>query len=114
MTLLDSSAQQLSPVIRDRLLSEATGNPLALMELPITAARLEPVAPGSLPLTQRLEQAFAARVSDLPEATRLLLLVAAHSDGERLTEILEAAGAVAGSTLGLIARTGGRGRDRRP
>jgi DNA-binding CsgD family transcriptional regulator len=100
-TLLDASAQQLSPVIRDRLLSEAAGNPLALMELPITAARLEPIAPGSLPLTQRLEQAFAARVSDLPEATRLLLLVAAHSDDERLSEILEAAGAVAGSTLGL-------------
>ena len=101
MTLLDASAQPLSPVIRDRLLSEAAGNPLALMELPITAARLEPVAPGSLPLTQRLEQAFAARVSDLPEATRLLLLVAALSDDERLTEILQAAGAVAGSPLGL-------------
>ena len=101
MTLLDASAQQLSPVIRDRLLSEAAGNPLALTELPITAAQLEPIAPGSLPLTQRLEQAFAARVSDLPAATRLLLLVAAHSDDERLSEILEAAGAVAGTTLGL-------------
>jgi DNA-binding CsgD family transcriptional regulator len=100
MRLLDASAPQLSPVIRDRLLSEAAGNPLALMELPVTAARLVPVAPGSLPLTQRLEQAFAARVSDLPEATRLLLLVAALSDDERLSEILEAAGAVAGSTLG--------------
>lgn len=98
--LLDASAPQLSPVIRDRLLSEAAGNPLALMELPVTAAGREPVAPGSLPLTQRLEQAFAARVSDLPEATRLLLLVAAHSDEERLSEILEAAGAVAGGTLG--------------
>jgi DNA-binding CsgD family transcriptional regulator len=101
MTLLDASAQRLSPVIRDRVLSEAAGNPLALLELPVTAARLEPIAPGSLPLTQRLEQAFAARVSDLPETTRLLLLVAAHSDDERLSEILEAAGAVAGSTLGL-------------
>ncbi len=100
MRLLDASAPQLSPVIRDRLLSEAAGNPLALLELPVTAARLEPVAPGSLPLTQRLEQAFAARVSDLPEATRLLLLVAALSDDERLSEILEAAGAVAGRTLG--------------
>ena len=101
MTLLDASAPQLSPVIRDRLLSEAAGNPLALMELPVTAARLEPVTPGSLPLTQRLEQAFAARVSELPEATRLLLLVAALSDDERLGEIVEAASAVAGSTLGL-------------
>jgi DNA-binding CsgD family transcriptional regulator len=100
MTLLDASAQKLSPVVRDRLLSEAGGNPLALTELPITAARLEPVTPGSVPLTQRLEQAFAARVSDLPEVTRLLLLVAAHNDDERLSEILAAAGAIANSTLG--------------
>jgi DNA-binding CsgD family transcriptional regulator len=101
MALLEASAQRLSPVIRDRLLSEAAGNPLALMELPITAARQEPTAPGSLPLTQRLEQAFAARVTDLPAATRLLLLVAALSDDERLSDIVAAADAVAGSTLGL-------------
>jgi DNA-binding CsgD family transcriptional regulator len=100
MTLLDASAQQLPPVIRDRLLGEAAGNPLALLELPVTAARLDPVASGSPPLTQRLEQAFAARVSDLPEATRLLLLVAALSDDDGLSEILEAASAVAGTTLG--------------
>jgi DNA-binding CsgD family transcriptional regulator/tetratricopeptide (TPR) repeat protein len=100
-TLLDASAQQLSPVIRDRLLSEAAGNPLALIELPITAARQEAITLGSLPLTQRLEQAFAARVSDLPAATQLLLLVAAHSDDERLGDIVDAAGTVAGSPLGL-------------
>jgi hypothetical protein len=41
------AALVLSPVVRDRLLREAAGNPLALMELPITAARLEPIAPGS-------------------------------------------------------------------
>ena len=70
VTLLDASAQQLAPVLRDRVLSEAAGNPLALMELPVTVARREPNGPGVLPLTQRLEQAFAARVSDLPEATR--------------------------------------------
>jgi DNA-binding CsgD family transcriptional regulator len=99
MTLLDASAQQLSPAVRDRLLSDAAGNPLALTELPITAARLDPITPGSLPLTQRLEQAFAARVSDLPAATRLLLLVAALSDDERLSDIVDAASAVAASAV---------------
>jgi tetratricopeptide (TPR) repeat protein len=99
MALLDASARQLSPVLRDRVLSEAAGNPLALIELPVTAARREPGGPGVLPLTQRLEQAFAARVSDLPEATRLLLLVAAHSDDERLGDVVDAASAVAGATL---------------
>jgi len=98
--LLDASAQQLPPALRDRILSEAAGNPLALMELPVTAARRESAGPGLLPLTQRLEQAFAARVSDLPEATRLLLLVAAHSDDERLGDIVDAASAVAGTALG--------------
>ena len=42
----------------------------------------EPSVPGGLPLTERLERAFAARVSDLPDATRLVLLVAALSDGD--------------------------------
>jgi DNA-binding CsgD family transcriptional regulator len=99
--LLDASAQPLSPLIRERVLSEAAGNPLALTELPLTAARLEPTEPGVLPLSQRLERAFAARVSDLPAATRLLLLVAALSDNERLSDIVDAASAVAGKTLGL-------------
>jgi DNA-binding CsgD family transcriptional regulator len=101
MALLDASARQLPPPIRDRLLNEAAGNPLALIELPVSVAWQEPITPGSLPLTQRLEQAFAARVSDLPAGTRLLLLVAALSDDERLSDIVNAANAVAGNTLGL-------------
>ena len=101
MTLLDASPRQLPPAIRDRLLSEAAGNPLALIELPVSVTRPEPITPGSLPLTQRLEQAFAARVSDLPEETRLLLLVAALTDDEHLGDIVDAASVVAGSTLGL-------------
>jgi len=88
-------------VIHDRVLSEAAGNPLALMELPLTAGRPEPAGSGVLPLTQRLERAFAARVADLPAETRLLLLVAAHSDDERLSDIVDAASVMAGTTLGL-------------
>ena len=99
--LLDVSARQLSAVTRDRLLSEAAGNPLALIELPIAAARQEPRLLGSLPLTQRLEHAFAARVSELPAATRLLLLVAAHSDDDRLGDIVDAASLLAGIPLEL-------------
>ena len=59
--------------------------------------------PGGLPLTERLERAFAARVSDLPDATRLVLLVAALSDGDAISEILEAAAVVAGTPLDLDA-----------
>ena len=54
--------------------------------------------PGLVPLTDRLEQAFAARVSDLPEETRLLLLTAALNDEERVSEVLAAGRIVSGAT----------------
>ncbi|MEA2425669.1 MAG: hypothetical protein QOH13_2079 [Thermoleophilaceae bacterium] len=103
--LLDAAAPGLSLTARNRVLREAAGNPLALLELPAVAgdADDEPSVPGSLPLTERLERAFAARVSDLPDATRLVLLVAALSDGDALGEILQAAGTVAGTPLDLDA-----------
>jgi DNA-binding CsgD family transcriptional regulator len=90
--LLDRSAKPLTPSMRNWILREAAGNPLALIELPIVAAGVEQGAsiPGLLPLTDRLEQAFAARVSDLPEETRLLLLTAALNDEERVSEVLAA------------------------
>jgi DNA-binding CsgD family transcriptional regulator len=100
--LLDAVAPQLSPVARGRVLREAAGNPLALLELPAVAELADdPALLGSSPLTERLERAFAARVSDLPDATRLALLVAALSDEDATGEILTAGGVVAGSPLEL-------------
>jgi DNA-binding CsgD family transcriptional regulator len=101
--LLDAATPRLPLAARSRVLLEAAGNPLALLELPAAAAHSEdePSAPGGLPLTERLERAFAARVSDLPDATRLLLLVAALSDEDAIDEILQVAGSVAGTTLNL-------------
>ncbi|HEY0537031.1 MAG TPA: AAA family ATPase, partial [Actinoallomurus sp.] len=102
--LLDASGQRLPIAVRHRLLREAAGNPLALIELPV-AARSEPDTPiaGLLPLTERLERAFAARVLDLPEDTRLLLLVAAINDEEHVNEVLQAGSAVAERGLDLDA-----------
>ena len=97
--LLDASGPRLPAAVRERLLHEAGGNPLALIELPVEADDA-PVT-GPLPLTERLEQAFAARVSDLPDETRLLLLVAALNDEDHVTEVLEAGSAVAGIALEL-------------
>jgi hypothetical protein len=87
------------------VLREAAGNPLALLELPAVVGRDEgePWAAGGLPLTERLERAFADRVSDLPDATRLLLLVAALSDEDGIDEILSAASAAANTVLGVEA-----------
>jgi hypothetical protein len=82
--LFDASAPRVSLVVRDRLLREAAGNPLALTELSLGSAGLQRDAPmaGQLPLTERLQRAFAARVSDLPDDTLLLVLIAALIDGE--------------------------------
>ncbi len=99
--LLDAVAPQLSLAARGRVLREAAGNPLALIELPDVVRRYEDESwtSGPLPLTERLEGAFAARVSELPDGTRLVLLVAALDDGDAISEILQAASIIAGTTL---------------
>ena len=99
--LLDARAPGLSEGVRRRLLAEASGNPLALVELPIAARQLgtEPIGPQRRPLTIRLEEAFAARVSGLPEPTRALLLTAAVNDGDALAEAMEAAASLDGTAV---------------
>ena len=94
--LLDVRAPGLPDAVRARLLGEAAGNPLALVELPVSYSKLGKGAtvPGWLPLTTRLERAFAARAFDLPAATRAALLVAAVDDGTQLSEVLDAAALV--------------------
>src|SRR5882672_2042927 len=71
----------LDPRVRDQIVAETRGNPLALLELPggLTPAELGGGFgfPGSLPLSGRIEESFRRRLEALPAATRLLLLVAA-------------------------------------
>jgi DNA-binding CsgD family transcriptional regulator/tetratricopeptide (TPR) repeat protein len=88
--LLDNSFPDLRTDIRTRTLSLAAGNPLALMELPRVGARHPVVSSALMPLTRRLEQAFAIRALDLPPATRSALLVAALDERSDLAEVLEA------------------------
>lgn len=59
--------------VRDRLVAEAQGNPLALLELP-RAGGFVPPGPSSLP--SRIEKGFQARLSGLPADARMLLIVA--------------------------------------
>ena len=88
-------APGLAPLVRDRILQEAAGNPLALAELSATirddAASGEGL-PDLLPLSARLEREFAARADDLPQDTRWLLLIAALDDRDGVSEIVTAAG----------------------
>lgn len=80
--LLDSAIQgRLDERVRDRILAEARGNPLALLELPrgLTAAELAGgfALPDSAPLASRTEQSFIRQFALLPLATQRLLRVAA-------------------------------------
>jgi DNA-binding CsgD family transcriptional regulator len=99
-TLLDAHAPGLAAPLRDRILDEAEGNPLALVELPVAIAvaqrsHTELLSTG-LPLTARLEKAFAARQSEFPAATRTVLLVGAANDGGMVADVLAAASIIDG------------------
>jgi DNA-binding CsgD family transcriptional regulator len=88
--LVDLRSAGLHPIVRARVLAEAAGNPLALVEL-ARAIPTEGAASGipSQPtnLTARLERAFAARLDELPGATRDVLLAAALDSRASLEEI---------------------------
>jgi DNA-binding CsgD family transcriptional regulator len=91
--LLDLVAARLPADLRRRILEDAAGNPLALIELPAAAAELGTRAaqPGPLPLTARLEQTFASRLTTLDADVQRLLLLAALDDVD-LSELSRAAG----------------------
>jgi hypothetical protein len=80
--LLDSVITgPLDDRLRDRIVAETRGNPLALLELP---RGLSPAAlaggfglPATMPMASRIEQGFLMRLEPLPNETRLLLLTAA-------------------------------------
>jgi DNA-binding CsgD family transcriptional regulator len=97
--LLDAHAPGLSGDLRSRFLKEASGNPLALVELPRGERTAVAVDAPWLPLTERLERAFSSRLPDLPNTTRTLLFVAAENDGTSLHEVLRAGEAVLGERV---------------
>jgi DNA-binding CsgD family transcriptional regulator len=72
---------RLDERVRDRLVAETHGNPLAILELPrvLTATQLPGesslVAPQAL--SGRIEEGFLQRLEGLPDRARLLMLVAA-------------------------------------
>ncbi|MFG2006519.1 LuxR C-terminal-related transcriptional regulator [Spirillospora sp. NPDC048911] len=65
----------LTPTARDRVLAEAAGNPLALIEFG-SAPHAGVSMPTPLPVAERVTAAFRARIAALPEKTRLMLLIA--------------------------------------
>ena len=91
--LLDHVAPNLNARARARILLEAGGNPLGLLELSDEVRRrgddlAMPSTVVSLPA--RLEQTYAGVVAELPHATRSLLMMAAFNDSQSLQETLDA------------------------
>ncbi|KQX64398.1 hypothetical protein ASD06_09445 [Angustibacter sp. Root456] len=108
--LLRAHHPRLHPSVRQRIVADARGNPLALIELPRGLSADQETAaaalPATLPLSERLRQHLSARVSALPEPSRLLLLLAAlhYGDGDELMQIVAASSADLGpaETAGLV------------
>jgi DNA-binding CsgD family transcriptional regulator len=66
--------------VRDQIIAEARGNPLALLELPRTLTRAELAGgfgPPGAPFSHSLDATFRRQVDALPTPTRLLLALAA-------------------------------------
>jgi DNA-binding CsgD family transcriptional regulator len=124
--LLDPAVTgSLDARVRDQIVAETRGNPLALLELPrgLSAAELAGGfgLPGVVPLAGRIEESFRRRVDALPAETRqLLLLAAADATGDPVL-VWRAAGhlgigaqaAAPGMAAGLV-EFGARVRFRHP
>ena len=79
--LLSSAVRfRLDERVRDRIVAETRGNPLALLELPHGLSATELAGFGTAAVSAlpgRLEDSFRRRIAALPEPTRRLLLIAA-------------------------------------
>ena len=78
--LVTTRFPDLAPGVRQRVVTEARGNCLALLDLPTGLSDLQRSAlaalPTTLPLTRRLRAPLTSRVAALPAATAYLLLLA--------------------------------------
>lgn len=113
-------------VATDRVLRQAGGNALALVELSaaLTSDQLngaEPV-PASLPVTAGMERVFLDRARRLPELVQHVLLIVAADDSGRVATVRRAAGSLAipdhalaeAEGSGLVVRDGDHLRVRHP
>jgi len=96
-TLLDAAlAGPLDERVRDRIVAETRGNPLALLELTrgMTPAELAGGfgLPDTAPISGRIEEGFRQRIDALPAGTRRLLLVAAADPAGDSGLVWQAAG----------------------
>ncbi|WP_018635220.1 helix-turn-helix transcriptional regulator [Parafrankia elaeagni] len=98
--VLADHAPGLGPGLRERILAQAAGNPLALVELPrcVTSDVLDDSLE-LLPLNERLEGAFADRFAQLPPASRAVVAAFSADTGCPLPALLTAARALTGGEV---------------
>ncbi|MEU8828061.1 AAA family ATPase [Streptomyces sp. NPDC048636] len=114
--LLDDQPRPPTGRRRSRVLDQAAGNPLALVELaraygaPGTDTATDTTDEELLPPTDRLMRVFAADLDTLPDATRQAMLLVAADERAVAGRIEELAPAEA---AGLLKITGGAGNGRR-
>jgi DNA-binding CsgD family transcriptional regulator len=116
----------IDPRVRNRILEESGGNPLALLELPRGLAAAELVFGGdssttATPAARQLEQEFLRQVRSLPDPSRRLLLTAAAEPTGDVSLLWTAArrldippGAAAALASAGLLRLGDRVRFRHP
>jgi len=95
--LLDSALTgPLDARVRDQIIAETRGNPLALLELPRGLSSAELAGgfglPGAVSLPGRVEQSFQRQLGALPVQTRRLLLIAAADPSGDWSLVWRAAG----------------------
>ncbi|HET9167882.1 MAG TPA: AAA family ATPase [Actinospica sp.] len=89
--VLELRADRPPEAARARILAQAHGNPLALLELPASSG-LEAFGDDPVPaLPERLIEAFRAQMAALPRDTQSLLKLAALADGPEIDVLLRAA-----------------------
>ena len=101
--LLRSRSTRLSPALEQRVVRDAAGNPLALLEFATaleTGRQTWTDLDDDLPMTTRLETAFAVRAGELDHAGRSVADVAAVDDGSSLGDVLAAATILHGADVG--------------
>lgn len=91
---LKTAPRDVDAYARRRVLEQADGNPLAVIELAVTLGEhgtdAALFAGEPLPISRRVERAFLTQLQALPDGSRLLLLLISASDGV-VTEIGSAA-----------------------
>ncbi|GAA1185538.1 helix-turn-helix transcriptional regulator [Pseudonocardia alaniniphila] len=94
--LAGAARTTLDDEVRDRIIAEARGNPLALLELPRGAEHARLAGgfgrPDVLDVPRGVEDAFRRRSGGMPAETRLLLLVAAAEPTGDVALLWRAAG----------------------